>query len=197
MKTEKCPWCLGFDQYINYHDKEWGVPVLDDTKQFEFLVLESAQAGLSWSTILKKRENYRQAFAGFNPKKVAQFNSEKVEELLQNAGIIRNRAKIEAAINNAKVFLDIQKEYGSFAQFIWSFVNGKQLQNQWKTLKEVPATTAISDELAKTMKKKGFKFLGSTTLYAHIQAIGMVNDHLVSCPRYAEIKKEFGNKKLI
>lgn len=197
MEKEKCPWCLGFEQYINYHDEEWGVPVLDDNKQFEFLILESAQAGLSWSTILKRRENYRQAFADFNPKKVAQFDSEKVEELVQNAGIIRNRAKIEAAINNAKVFLEIQKEYGSFTKFIWSFVNGKQIQNQWKTLKEVPTTTTISDELVKAMKIKGFKFIGSTILYAHMQAVGLINDHLITCPRHAEIKKEYGSKQLI
>lgn len=197
MEKEKCPWCLGFEQYINYHDEEWGVPVLDDNKQFEFLILESAQAGLSWSTILKRRENYRQAFADFNPKKVAQFDSKKIEELVQNTGIIRNRAKIEAAINNAKIFLDIQKEYGSFTRFIWYFVNGKQIQNQWKTLKEVPTTTTISDELAKAMKKKGFKFIGSTILYAHMQAVGLINDHLITCPRHAEIKKEYGSRQLI
>jgi DNA-3-methyladenine glycosylase I len=168
---------------IKYHDEEWGVPVHDDRKLFEFLVLESAQAGLSWKTILNKRENYREAFAGFNPRRVAKFGAREVTKLLNNAGIIRNRAKIEAAINNAKRFLEIQREFGSFARYQWGFVRNKPIVHRLKTLKDYKPTIPESDAWAKDMKKRGFKFLGSTTLYAHMQAVGMVNDHLLDCFR--------------
>lgn len=183
-ETIRCGWCVGKPLYEKYHDEEWGKPVFEDTKQFEFLVLESAQAGLSWWTILQRRENYRNAFAKFDYKKVAKFDEQKIELLLQDAGIIRNRAKITAAINNAKRFMEIQKEFGSFSNYIWSFVGGKPKVNKWSSLKEVPATTPESDALAKDMKKRGFQFLGSTTLYAHMQATGLVNDHIVSCTQY-------------
>ena len=185
--SERCPWCLGFEEYIAYHDTEWGVPVHDDRKQFEFLVLESAQAGLSWATILKRRENYRIAFADFDPTKVAEFGPEKIESLMNNDGIIRNRAKVEAAVNNAKRFIEICEEFGSFSEYIWSFVGDRPMVNHFRSMKEVPATTPESDALAKDMKKRGFKFLGSTTLYAHMQACGLVNDHLTSCFRHSEV----------
>ena len=190
-KKEKvrCQWCGENPLYVEYHDKEWGVPVYDDQKLFEFMTLESAQAGLSWITILQKRENYRKAFAQFDPVKVARFNERKVQSLLKNSGIVRNELKIRAAINNAKVFLEIQKEFGSFAKYMWSFVGGKPIQNKWKSMSEVPAKTKESDAFSKDLKKRGFKFVGSTTMYAHMQACGMVNDHLVSCFRYKEIKK--------
>ena len=190
MKNEKetCGWA-GTDQlYIAYHDKEWGMPVHDDRKIFEFLVLESAQAGLSWITILRKRENYRQAFAGFDPVKVALFDSTKVEELLQNPGIIRNRKKIESAINNAQRFLEVQQEFGSFDKYIWSFTGGRQLVNAWKDLSQLPATSPESDKLSKDLKKRGFKFLGSTTCYSHMQATVMVNDHITCCFRYKQVQ---------
>ncbi len=185
----RCSWCVGKPLYEQYHDEEWGVPVYDDRKQFEFLVLESAQAGLSWWTILQRRENYRKAFANFDYKKVARFDAAKVEELMQDAGIIRNRAKIEATIVNARQLMAIQKEFGSFSNYIWSFVGGQPKINQCKTLKEVVATSPESDALAKDMKKRGFKFLGSTTLYAHMQATGMVNDHVQDCHRYKACNK--------
>jgi DNA-3-methyladenine glycosylase I len=185
----RCPWCLGFPQYIEYHDKEWGVPVYDDKTHFEFLILESAQAGLSWATILKKREGYRKAFADFDYQIVADFPDSYVEELLQDPGIIRNKLKIKAAINNAQRFMDVQKEFGTFSKYIWSFVGGKPIQNQLKSMKDAPATSPESDQLAKDLKKRGFKFLGSTTIYAHMQATGLVNDHLVDCFRYGEVKK--------
>ena len=175
---------------MRYHDEEWGVPVYDDQKQFEFLILESAQAGLSWSCVLNKRENYRKAFANFNPKKVAQFDSVKVKKLLNNAGIIRNRLKIKAAINNAKRFLEIQKEFGSFSNYIWPFI-AKHKPKKRKNLKDLPAITSESEALTKDMKKRGFKFLGGTVLYSHMQAVGMVNDHLVSCFRYREVQKQW------
>ena len=171
-----------------YHDEEWGVPVRDDRKQFEFLVLESAQAGLSWSCVLNKRENYRKAFAGFDPKKVARFGAREVRSLLKNAGIIRNRMKIEAAINNAKRFLEIQKEFGSFSDYIWGFTAGRPRVNRWKSIKQLPANTPESDALSKDLKKRGFKFLGATVIYSHMQAVGMVNDHIVSCFRYRQRK---------
>ena len=189
MKEEKrCGWCLGFEEYIQYHDEEWGVPVHDDRVHFEFLILESAQAGLSWSTILRKRDGYRKAFADFDYEKVAQFSEEKAEELLQDPGIVRNKLKINAAINNAKRFMEVQKEFGSFSNYIWSFVGGKPIQNAWDNYKTAPATTQESDKLAKDLKKRGFKFLGSTTVYAHMQATGLVNDHQIDCPRYQELK---------
>lgn len=184
----RCPWCLGFEQYMQYHDEEWGVPVRNDRVQFEFLVLESAQAGLSWATILRKREAYREAFAGFDLEKVARFDAARIDGLLlQENGIVRNRAKIEAAVNNAGRFLDLQARFGSFSSFIWNFIDGQPIVNHWKRPEEVPATSRISDRLAKEMKSEGFKFLGSTTLYAHMQATGLVNDHLVDCYRHREV----------
>lgn len=188
--ANRCAWCENtFDDYIQYHDEEWGVPVHDDQKQFEFLVLESAQAGLSWSTILKKRAGYQEAFANFDVEKVARFDEEKVQELLGNPAIIRNELKIRSAINNAQRFIEIQNEFGSFDEYIWSFVEGKPIQNEWKQINQIPATTNLSDELSKDLKKRGFKFLGSTTVYAHMQATGLVNDHVVSCFRHKEVKK--------
>lgn len=178
---KRCDWVSTDELYIKYHDEEWGKPVYDDATIFEFLVLESFQAGLSWITVLKKRENFRKAFDAFDYEKIVTYNDQKVEELMQDAGIIRNRLKILATINNAQRFMDIQKEFGSFSEYIWSFVNGKPIQNNFKTIKEVPVTTEISDKLAKELKKRGFKFLGSTVVYAHMQATGMVNDHILDC----------------
>jgi DNA-3-methyladenine glycosylase I len=189
-KLKRCSWCLGDDIYIEYHDKDWGTPVHDDRKHFEFLVLESFQAGLSWLTILKKRENFRKAFNGFDPKKVAKYDKKKVERLMKDAGIIRNRRKIEAAINNAKRFLKVQKEFGSFDKYIWGFTDFKPKINSWKKLSQIPATTKLSDRISKDLKKRGFTFVGSTVIYAHIQAIGLVNDHIVSCFRYNELKEK-------
>ena len=180
----RCPWCLKFDQYIQYHDEEWGVPVHDDRVHFEFLILEGAQAGLSWSMILKKREGYHKAFAGFDPVKVARFNEKKLERILLNPNIVRNRLKVYAAVNNAKRFLEVQKEFGSFDNYIWGFVNHKPIVNKWKTLKQIPAITKESDVLSKDLIKRGFKFVGSTVIYAHMQACGLVNDHLVECWKY-------------
>ena len=185
----RCPWCLGFEEYIQYHDNEWGVPVHDDRIHFEFLLLEGAQAGLSWSMILKKRENYRKAFAGFDPAKVARFSAAKVEKLLQDPGIVRNRLKVNAAVNNAKRFLEVQKEFGSFDKYIWNFVNGRPIVNKWKSIKEVPPTTKESELLSKDLIKRGFKFVGSTVIYSHMQACGLVNDHLVECWRYTRVPK--------
>lgn len=184
----RCSWCLSFAEYVTYHDTEWGVPVYDDRTHFEFLVLESAQAGLSWSTILKKREGYRKAFADFDYRIVAEFPDGYVEELLKDKSIIRNRLKIKGAINNAKRFMEIQEEFGTFSNYIWSFVGGKTIQNSIESMENAPATSPESDRLSKDMKKRGFKFLGSTTLYAHMQATGLVNDHLVDCFRYGEVK---------
>jgi len=184
----RCKWCLGFPEYIKYHDEEWGKPVWDDQIHFEFLVLESAQAGLSWATILKKRNGYREAFANFDYKVVAEFPEGYVQELLQNPGIIRNELKIRAAINNAQRFMEVQEEFGSFSNYIWEFVGGKPIQNQLKEGDPSPATSLESDLFAKDMKKRGFKFLGSTTLYSHMQATGLINDHLVECFRYSEVK---------
>jgi DNA-3-methyladenine glycosylase I len=186
-KIFRCPWCLGFEQYVKYHDEEWGVPVFDDHKQFEFLVLESAQAGLSWSTILKKREGYRKAFAEFDYKLVADLPEGYVQELLQNKDIIRNELKIRSAINNAQRFMEIQASFGSFSNYIWDFVDGRPVQNSFRAISEVPATSETSDKLSKDLKKRGFKFLGSTIMYAHMQATGLVNDHLVDCWRYREV----------
>lgn len=183
-ETFRCPWCLGFDQYIKYHDEEWGVPVHDDRVHFEFLILEGAQAGLSWSTILKKREGYRKLFADFDPAKVAQFTDRKLEKILLDPSIVRNRLKVYAAVNNAMQFLKVQKEFGSFDKYIWRFVGGKPIMNKRKTMKEVPATTKESDALSKDLIQRGFKFVGSTVIYAHMQACGLVNDHLVECHRY-------------
>ncbi len=181
MEIIRCGWCEKDDLYRNYHDNEWGKPVYDDETIFEFLVLESFQAGLSWYTILSKRENFRKAFDDFNYKKIAKYNAEKVEELMNDTGIIRNRLKINATINNAQKFMEVQKEFGTFSKYIWSFVNGTPIVNSPVELKDVPATTEISNALAKDLKKRGFKFMGSTVVYAHMQATGMVNDHLVDC----------------
>src|SRR5665213_475297 len=180
-EKSRCAWSTKEPIYIEYHDKEWGTPVHDDQKLFEFLVLESFQAGLSWLTVLKKRENFRKAFAQFDAKKVAKFDAKKVEALMEDAGIIRNRLKIEAAINNAKCFLSIQKEFGSFDKYVWGFVGGKPIVNERKSLSDVPPTTAISDTMSKDMGKRGFKFRGSTICYAFMQAVGMVDDHIDEC----------------
>lgn len=183
----RCGWCGTDPLYVAYHDTEWGVPVHDDRMLFEFLILEGAQAGLSWITILKKREAYRRAFAGFDAGKVARFGPRQVERLLADAGIVRNRLKIEAAINNAQRFLAVQEEFGSFDAYVWRFVDGRPIMNRRKTLKQVPASTPESDALSRDLKARGFKFVGSTICYAHMQATGMVNDHLTGCFRHAEI----------
>jgi len=186
----RCPWVdLTKPDYVEYHDKEWGVPVHDDRILFEFLTLEAAQAGLSWYTVLRKRENYRKAFDGFDPKKVAKYDDKKVEQLLGNAGIIRNRAKILAAINNAQRFLEVQKEFGSFDAYIWKFVNGKPIVNKPKALKDYVPTSPESNAMSKDLLRRGFKFVGSTICYAHMQATGMVNDHTVDCFRKREVAK--------
>jgi len=177
----RCAWCEKDDLYRNYHDTEWGVPVYDDQKIFEFLILETFQAGLSWYTVLAKRENFRNAFDNFDYKKVATYSEDKIETLKQDAGIIRNGLKIKAAVTNAIAFMEVQQEFGTFSNYIWGFVNGKPIDNNRKTLKEVPATTEISDTLSKDLKKRGFKFVGSTVVYAHMQATGMVNDHVEEC----------------
>lgn len=174
---------------VKYHDKEWGVPLHNDRKLFEFLVLEGFQAGLSWRTILHKRENFRRAFDGFNFTKVAKYDRKKVNSLLKDAGIIRNKLKIESAITNAKAFLQVRKEFGTFDKYIWRFVNGKPIQNKFKSLKELPAKTKLSDRISDDLRKRGFKFVGSTIVYAHMQATGMVNDHVLSCYRYKELIK--------
>jgi DNA-3-methyladenine glycosylase I len=186
-RIKRCGWCEGSEIYRQYHDTEWGVPVVDDRRHFEFLVLESAQAGLSWITILKKRENYRRAYNGFDPEKVARYGEKKKAALLADEGIVRNRLKIEASINNAQRFLEVQKEFGSFSDYIWGFTKGRQVTGKWKTLSEIPARTELSDRIAADMKKRGFKFLGSIIMYSHIQATGIVNDHITSCFRYKEI----------
>lgn len=180
----RCPWCLSTETYIRYHDEEWGNPVHDDRVHFEFLILEGAQAGLSWSTVLHKRSGYRRNFAEFDPVKVARFNARQIEKILNDPGIIRNRQKVNAAVNNAKRFLEVQKEFGTFDAYIWPFVGGKPKLNKWKTLKQLPATSRESDALSKDLIKRGFKFVGSTVIYAHMQACGLINDHLVSCWKY-------------
>jgi DNA-3-methyladenine glycosylase I len=189
MEKSRCPWCLSFEEYVKYHDTEWGVPVHDDKIHFEFLILEGAQAGLSWSTILKKREGYRNAFADFEPTKVAKFTESKLEKLLLDTSIVRNRLKVYAAVNNAKYFLKIQKEFGSFDKYIWSFVGNKPIVGIRKTMKDVPATTKESHALSKDLIQRGFKFVGSTVIYAHMQACGLVNDHLETCFRFKETRK--------
>lgn len=184
-----CPWCTGFDLYRQYHDHEWGLPLRDDRALFELLVLEGAQAGLSWSTILKKREHYRVVFDGFVPEIVARYNDKKVSALLTDPGIVRNRAKVAAAIQNAKAYLAIQANGQSFNEFLWQFVNGEPIQNTWQTSSEVPASTPESIAMSKALLKAGFKFVGPTICYAFMQASGMVNDHLTNCPRHAAVKK--------
>ena len=188
-EKNRCGWCLGFEEYIRYHDEEWGEPVHDDNVHFEFLILEGAQAGLSWSTILKKRDGYRKAFANFDPKKVARFTEVKLEKILLDSGIVRNRLKVYAALNNAKRFLEVQEEFGTFDKYIWGFVGGKPIINNRKLLGEIPATTPESDALSKDLIKRGFKFVGSTVIYAHMQACGLVNDHLVDCWKRTSRKK--------
>jgi len=191
---KRCDWATSNPLETEHHDKEWGVPVHDDRLLFEMLILESAQAGLSWATILQKRAGYLQAFDNFDAKKVAKYSAKKVEKLLQNSGIVRNKLKINATVENAKQFLEIQKEYGSFDIYIWSFADVKPINNAWKKQSDVPAKTQVSDAMSKDLKKKGFKFVGPTTCYAYMQATGMVNDHLVSCFRYSEVKKLQKNK---
>jgi DNA-3-methyladenine glycosylase I len=187
----RCPWSEGIDPaYTRYHDDEWGVPVRDDRVHFEFLVLESAQAGLSWWTILRKRDGYRRAFADFDPVKVARFTPRTVEKLMQDPSIVRNRQKIEAAIHNARGFLKIQKEFGSFDRYVWDFVGGKPIVNRWHKHTDVPPTSKESDALSKDLKSRGFKFVGSTIVYAHMQATGLINDHLVGCFRYSRCSKQ-------
>lgn len=185
----RCSWAGSDPLYVQYHDEEWGVPVYDDTKLFEFLVLEGAQAGLSWITILKKREAYRKAFRGFDVERVARFGAKDQERLLNDAGIVRNRLKLESAVRNAKAFLKVREEFGSFAEYQWRFVDGRPLVNRWRSLAEVPARTEISDALSKDLKQRGFNFVGSTIIYAHMQAVGMVNDHLVSCFRHGPLAR--------
>ncbi|MBV6646923.1 MAG: DNA-3-methyladenine glycosylase I [Cyclobacteriaceae bacterium] len=188
MDKKRCQWAEGsFEEYIRYHDEEWGVPVHDDKVHFEFLILEGAQAGLSWSTVLKKREGYRSAFADFDVNQVAEYPDTMVDELLQDSGIIRNRLKIAGAITNARKFLEVQKEFGSFDHYIWGFVNHKVIHGHWEAMSDVPATTPESDALSKDLKKRGFKFVGSTIMYAHMQATGLVNDHTKDCFRYQEL----------
>jgi DNA-3-methyladenine glycosylase I len=182
----RCPWARG-ELYEAYHDTEWGVPLHDERKLYEFLVLEGAQAGLSWETILKKRENYRRAFDQFEVEKVARYDGRKVAALLKDAGIVRNRLKVASAVTNARAFLKVREECGSFDRYIWGFVDGKTIQNGWRTLKEIPPRTELSDRISKDLKRRGFTFVGSTIVYAHMQATGMVNDHLVTCPRHREL----------
>jgi len=184
----RCAWCGTDPVYVEYHDREWGVPVRDDRKLFEFLILEGAQAGLSWITILRKRDGYRKAFAEFDPRKVARFPAERVDTLLNNPDIVRNRLKVESAITNARAFLDIQREFGSFSDYIWRFTDGEPVVNRFKTMADIPATTDLSDTISKDLKKRGFKFVGSTIVYAHMQATGMVNDHVVGCFRHKEVQ---------
>jgi DNA-3-methyladenine glycosylase I len=189
METNSCQWPGEHSLAILYHDNEWGVPVHDDRKHFEFLVLDAFQAGLSWNTILNKRENFRIAFDNFDYVKIAAYDQAKIDELMNNAGIIRNKAKILATISNAKAFMEVQREYGSFDKFIWSFVNGKPVVNQRESLQNAPARSEVSDAMSKALIKKGFKFVGSTICYAYMQAAGLVNDHLISCNRYHGVQK--------
>ena len=184
----RCEWPKDDPLYLEYHDKEWGVPVYDDKKLFEFLTLETFQAGLSWITILRKRENFRKAFDNFDYARIAAYGSMKIESLLQDAGIIRNKLKINATVSNAIAFMEVQKEFGSFSAYIWSFTGGKPIVNSYKKLAEIPATTELSDTISKDLKKRGFKFVGSTVIYAHMQATGMVNDHVVTCFRHKEVQ---------
>jgi DNA-3-methyladenine glycosylase I len=185
----RCGWCGSDPLYVAYHDREWGVPVVDDRVLFEFLLLEGAQAGLSWSTILRKREGYRRAFAGFDPAKVARFDRRRIEKLLADPGIVRNRLKVESAVSNAAAFLAVQEAHGSFAAYIWDFVDRRPIQNRWRALAELPARTPLADAISKDLKRRGFRFVGPTIVYAHMQATGMVNDHAVSCFRHRELAR--------
>lgn len=189
MKKNRCPWCEAQPDYKIYHDTEWGVPIYDDEKLFETLLLETFQAGLNWFTVLRKRENFRKAFDNFDAQKIARYDKKKIDVLCGDRGIIRNRLKIKAAINNAQMFLNIQQSKLSFGKFLWSFVDHQPIQNTYQTIDQVPSTTALSDQMSLSLKKHGFNFVGSTIVYAHMQATGMVNDHLVSCSRYKEVKK--------
>jgi DNA-3-methyladenine glycosylase I len=191
--VRRCPWPGDIPVYLSYHDQEWGVPLTDDRRLFEFLILEGAQAGLSWLTILKRRAGYRKAFADFDAEKVARFGDRDVARLLRDPGIIRNRAKVRAAVRNARAFLAIQNEFGSFSAYQWRFVDGRPVQNRWQRLAQLPATSKASDAFSKDLKARGMSFVGSTILYAHMQAVGMVNDHLTDCFRYAEVR-ELGAK---
>jgi DNA-3-methyladenine glycosylase I len=190
-ERRRCPWCLSDPLYIEYHDREWGVPVHDDRKWFEFLLLEGAQAGLNWLLILKKRENYRQAYDGFDFEKIARYGEKKIAGLLSDPGLVRNRAKIRASVGNAKALIRIREEFGSFDNYIWPFVGNAPLRNRWRSMEQLPAKTDLSDALSKDLVRRGFKFVGSTIIYAHMQATGMVNDHLIGCFRY----KNLGNIK--
>jgi DNA-3-methyladenine glycosylase I len=185
----RCAWSGSDPLYVSYHDEEWGVPVKDDRRLFEFLVLEGAQAGLSWLTILRKRDAYRKAFGGFDPEKVSRYGARDVKRLLGNEGIVRNRMKIESAIKNARAFLEVQEEHGSFSAYQWRFVDGRPIVNRYRSMKEIPARTTVSDALSKDLKSRGFSFVGSTIIYAHMQAVGMVNDHVIDCFRYAPLAK--------
>ncbi|MDF1780813.1 MAG: DNA-3-methyladenine glycosylase I [Alcanivoracaceae bacterium] len=185
MSQQRCPWCGNDPLYQDYHDNVWGVPVHDDTTLFEFLLLEGAQAGLSWITVLRKRENYRAAFDGFDATKIARYTDKRVEKLLQNPGIIRNRLKVQSAVSNARAFLEVQAQFGSFDRYMWDFVDGRPIINHFESMKDVPASTPIAEALSKDLKKRGFRFVGPTIVYAHMQATGMVNDHLVGCYRHA------------
>ncbi len=189
MKKNRCPWCEAQPDYKIYHDTEWGVPIYDDEKLFETLLLETFQAGLNWLTVLRKRENFRKAFDNFDAQKIARYDEKKIDALCSDRGIIRNRLKIKATINNAQMFLNLQQSNLSFSEFLWSFVDHQPIQNTYQTIDQVPSTTAVSDQMSLSLKKHGFEFVGSTIVYAHMQATGMVNDHLVSCFRYEEINK--------
>ena len=183
----RCPWGETNDLYIKYHDEEWGVPVHDDRKHFEFLTLEAAQAGLSWLTILRKRENYKKAYSHFDPLRVSKYGDKDIDRLLQNEGIVRNLKKIEASVNNARKFMEIKKEFGSFDNYVWRFVDYKPMVNRWKDVKEIPSKTALSDQISEDLMKRGFRFIGSTIVYSYLQAVGIVNDHIVRCFRYPQI----------
>ncbi len=190
METVRCGWATGVgDFYVRYHDREWGVPVHRDRRHFEFLILEGAQAGLSWATILKRRAGYRRAFAGFDPAKVARFDAARVRRLLRDPGIIRNRLKVRSAVSNARAFLEVRREFGTFDRYAWAFVGGRPIDRRRRTMKEIPATTPESDAWSADLKRRGFRFVGSTIVYAHMQAVGMVNDHLVGCFRHREVRE--------
>jgi DNA-3-methyladenine glycosylase I len=194
MTRTRCAWCGDDPLYVAYHDEEWGVPVRDDRTLFEFLILEGAQAGLSWSTILNKRQGYLEAFDGFDVEKVARYGEKKIVELLENPGIVRNRLKVRSAVSNAQAFLEVQEEWGSFSDYIWSFVDGVPIQNRWRSLSEIPARTPLAETISKDLKKRGFRFVGPTIVYANMQATGMVNDHVIDCFRYPEVAAMGGEK---
>lgn len=187
-KKARCPWCLATPEYIEYHDTEWGVPTHDDVRHFEFLILEAAQAGLSWLTVLRKRQAYKVAFANFDANIVATYGEKEINKLLSNEGIIRNRMKITAAINNAKHFIQIQKDWGSFDSYLWSFTENKVVRNNWQNLQQIPSRTELSDNISADLKKRGFSFIGTTIMYAHLQAVGVINDHITSCFRYENLQ---------